>query len=99
MTTAALKKYGGPRYTEPAQSMPTTRRARRRVLQPIIALALWGLITHGTFAGSGDEPHYLAVAHSIAFDSDFDLSNNYGASEPLIAGGTLKPEAHVRPGV
>ncbi len=60
---------------------------------------LWGLITHGTFAGTGDEPHYLAIAHSIAFDGDLDLANNYGGNEPLVGGGVLRPEAHVRPGV
>ena len=70
----------------------------RRTLQAIVVLVLWGLNTHGTFAGSGDEPHYLAIAHSIAFDGDLDLGDNYGAAEPLIAGGHLRPEAHVRPG-
>ena len=76
---------------------PAARRARR-VLRIIVMLVLWGLITHGTHAGSGDEPHYLAIAHSIAFDGDLDLSNNYGANEPLIGGGVLAPEAHVRAG-
>ena len=71
----------------------------RRALQAIAVLVLWGLITHGTYAGSGDEPHYLSIAHSIAFDGDLDLANNYGANEPLIAGGGSQPEAHVRPGV
>ncbi len=71
----------------------------RRALQAIVVLVLWGLITHGTFAGTGDEPHYLAIAHSIAFDGDFDLANNYGANEPLIGGGVLRPEAHVQPGL
>lgn len=55
-------------------------------------------MTHGNYAGSGDEPHYLAIAHSVAFDGDFDLSNNYGASEPLVGAGVLEPEIHVRPG-
>ena len=64
-----------------------------------MALVLAGLLTHGTFAGSGDEPHYLAIAHSLAFDCDLDLSNNYGASEPLIADGKLAPERHTPPGV
>ncbi len=77
----------------------TANRRARRTLQTIVVLALWGLITHCTFAGSGDEPHYLAIAHSLAFDGDLDLANNYGAAEPLIAGGHLKPEAHIRPGV
>ena len=77
----------------------TAHRRARRTLQAIVVIALWGLITHGTFAGSGDEAHYLAIAHSIAFDGDFDLANNYGAAEPLIAGGHLQPEAHIRTGV
>jgi hypothetical protein len=81
--------------TEPGAG---ARRARRW-LQAIVVLVLWGLMTHGTFAGSGDEPHYLVIAHSIAFDGDLDLANNYGANEPLIAGGHLQPESHVRPGV
>ena len=55
-------------------------------------------MTHGNYAGSGDEPHYLAIAHSVAFDADFDLSNNYGADEPLVGAGVLQPELHVRPG-
>jgi hypothetical protein len=71
----------------------------RRGLQAIVVLVLWGLITHGTYAGTGDEPHYLAIAHSIAFDGDLDLANNYGAHEPLVGGGVLQPEAHVQPGV
>jgi hypothetical protein len=79
------------RATEPMRA--------RRILQTIVVLVLWGLITHGTYAGSGDEPHYLAIAHSIAFDGDLDLANNYGEVEPLIAGGHLRPDAHVQPGV
>jgi hypothetical protein len=63
-----------------------------------MVLVLWGLMTHGNYAGSGDEPHYLAIAHSVAFDADFDLSNNYGASEPLVGAGVLEPELHARPG-
>ena len=30
-----------------------------------------------TYAGSGDEPHYLVIAESIAFDGDLNLANNY----------------------
>jgi len=81
-----------------AGQLDSARRARK-VLKTIVVLALWGLITHGTHAGTGDEPHYLAIAHSIAFDGDIDLSNNYGADEPLIAGGALRSDAHVRAGV
>ena len=63
----------------------------------IVIAVLWGLITHSTYAGSGDEPHYLAIAHSLGFDGDLDLGSNYGAAEPLIADGALEPEGHVRP--
>ena len=76
--------------------MPTS--GARRALQAMVMLALWGLLTHGTHAGTGDEPHYLAITHSIAFDGDLDLANNYGAAEPLVGGGVLQPESHVRPG-
>jgi hypothetical protein len=78
---------------------PSPARRARRALQAIIIIVLWGLITHGTHAGTGDEPHYLAIAHSIAFDGDLDVANNYGANEPLVGGGVLQPEAHVRPGI
>jgi hypothetical protein len=71
----------------------------KRILLIAVALVLLGLITHGTYAGTGDEAHYLAIAHSIAFDHDLDLANNYGAAEPLIGGGGLAPEYHVRAGV
>jgi hypothetical protein len=58
-----------------------------------VVLLVWGLITHGTFAGSGDEPHYLVIAHSVAFDGDLDLSNNYREAT-LVADGALLPESH-----
>ena len=72
---------------------------RRRWLFALVVIGLWGLATHGTHAGEGDEPHYLAIAHSIAFDLDFDLANNYGRDEPLIGGGTLVPGPHVQAGL
>jgi hypothetical protein len=50
---------------------------------------------------TGDEPHYLILAHSIAFDWDTDLSNNY---EPAIIrqlygfSETIDPHARALPG-
>jgi hypothetical protein len=64
----------------------------------LVVLVLLGLISHATNAGTGDEPHYLAIAHSIAFDGDLDVANNYGSNEPLIAGGGLEPGSHARAG-
>jgi len=74
---------------------PAYRRGR---LVTVVVIVLGGLAMHATHAGSGDEPHYLAIAHSLAFDFDLDVSNNYGPNEPLIAGGGLRPEAHAVPG-
>jgi len=65
-------------------------------------VVLLALITRGTYAGSGDAVHYMVIAHSVAFDRDFDLANDYGdpagiLQEPpgnhAIAGlnGTLRP--------
>ncbi len=71
----------------------------RTRLVTIVVVVLAGLVMHATNAGSGDEPHYLAIAHSLAFDFDLDVSNNYGSDEPLIAGGGLRPEIHAAPGV
>lgn len=70
----------------------------RQRLFGITILVLGGLLTHGTYAGTGDEPHYLAIAHSLAFDFDLDVANNYGRREPLIADGGMQPDDHVRPG-
>ena len=53
-------------------------------------------MTHSTSVGTGDEPHYLAIAHSLAFDRDLDLSNNYRNGE-WITGG-VEPGAHVARG-
>ena len=54
---------------------------RSQWLAAVIVLVLWGLITHGTSAGTGDEPHYQMITYSLAFDHDFDLTN--GAREAL----------------
>ena len=82
----------------PVPATTSTPNRTKRILRVVVALALLGLITHGTYAGSGDEAHYLAIAHSIAFDHDLDLANNYGAAEPMIGGGGLAPEYHIHPG-
>lgn len=73
-------------------------RTTASILLGITLLIVWGLITHGTFAGSGDEPHYLMIARSVAFDGDLDLTNDYSDSRNLIGAGTLEPGLHVHPG-
>ena len=78
--------------------MPVRPVNPRRVIVAVVVLGIWGLITHGTFAGSGDEPHYLIAAHSLAFDGDFDVSNDY-AENTLSGGRDLEPGTHARRGV
>jgi hypothetical protein len=72
-------------------------RAARTLLVTVVVV-VWGLITHGTHAGSGDELHYLMMARSIAFDRDVLLANDYDDPRNLVGGGIAKAEAHVRPG-
>ena len=74
-----------------------SHRAARSLLITVF-FVVWGLITHGTHAGSGDELHYLMMARSIAFDGDFRLANDYDDPRNLVGAGTAKAEAHLRPG-
>ena len=71
----------------------------RRLLFACLALFVWSLDTHGNYAGSGDEPHYGMIAHSLVFDRDLDLSNDYADPANLVGAGTLTPESHAVPGV
>jgi hypothetical protein len=64
----------------------------------VTLVVVWGLITHGTHAGSGDELHYLMIARSIAFDGDVRLENDYADPANLVGGGTATAGPHVRPG-
>jgi hypothetical protein len=47
---------------------------------------------------TGDEPHYLLAAHSLAFDGDFDLNNNYTQRDYLSFYGDHFLNPHTRPG-
>jgi hypothetical protein len=69
-----------------------------RLIVLVVFLVVWGLMTHGTYAGSGDEPHYLIVAQSIAFDGDLDVENNYAQPHNLIGAGDLQPGLHAQRG-
>jgi hypothetical protein len=64
----------------------------------VVVLVLWGLITHGTFAGTGDEPHYEIIAHSLVFDHDLDVTTDYADPTNLALGGRFEAGAHARPG-
>ena len=64
----------------------------------IVVLTLWGLITHGTYAGTGDEPHYEMMTHSLAFEHDLDLTNDYDNPNNLAMYGRYEAGPHVQPG-
>ena len=70
--------------------------ASRRAIAVGWMLVLWGFITHGSYGGTGDEPHYQVIAHSLAFDADIDLANNYADRE--VFGDRFDAGAHARPG-
>jgi hypothetical protein len=42
------------------------------------AMTPWAKVA---FPATADEPHYLLLAHSLAFDHDFDLANNYAHAD------------------
>ncbi|MCC6188002.1 MAG: hypothetical protein IT318_03130 [Anaerolineales bacterium] len=50
------------------------------------------------WARSGDEPHYLLAAHSLVFDGDLDLNNNYAERDyaPYYGEYYLNPHVRVR---
>jgi hypothetical protein len=59
---------------------------------------IWGLITHGTYAGTGDEPHYEMITHSLVFDRDLDLTSDYANRNNLALGGHFEGGNHLQPG-
>ena len=70
----------------------------RVALAATVFLVVWGLTTHGKHSVSGDEPHYLIVAHSLLTDGDLDLRNNYRDNDGRFFGADgLQPELHARP--
>ena len=77
---------------------PVTVIGLRRAVGIAIVATLWGLITHGTHAGTGDPPHYQIIAHSIAFDRDIALANNYADRGSLAFSGRLDVGQHALPG-
>lgn len=56
-------------------------RRRIRWLAAATFVFIWTLTTHGKYSASGDEPHYLMIAHSIVADHDIDVGNNYAAND------------------
>ena len=56
------------------------------IVAVIVFLFTWTLTTHGKYSASGDEPHYLIIAHSLVTDGDLDLANNYAQNDGRFFG-------------
>ena len=69
-----------------------------RLLSWVVGLVLFGLITHGHFAGSGDPVHYMMIAHSLAFGPDLDLEDDYRDPHNVLSGGEDIAELARAPG-
>lgn len=70
-------------------------RTCRRTLAGAVLVLMIGLISHGHYGASGDALHYMVAAHSVAFDFDLDLSNDYGDESAIIQAPS---EGHARLG-
>src|SRR5271169_4573197 len=66
------------------------------VLAVYLALLPW---TEQAWLRTGDEPHYLVAAESLARDGDFDLRNNYNPAVYLdwYPAPNLNPQVQARP--
>lgn len=71
------------------------RRRARSLVAVLVFVVLATLITHGHYAGSGDAVHYMMIAHSVAFDRDLDVGNDYADPHAIVR---FAPELHVREG-
>jgi len=69
-------------------------------LAALIIFSLGGFILQLRGANfSGDEPHYLIIAHSLLVDHDFDLANNYEQRDyQQYLGPGIIIEPHTVPG-
>jgi hypothetical protein len=70
----------------------------RALLCWAVGLVLFGLITHGHHAGSGDALHYMMITHSLAADLDLDMADDYRDPNNIVSGGEDIAGNHVRPG-
>ncbi len=50
---------------------------------PALGFAFLGAWLSFSFPATGDEPHYLLLAHSIVYDGDLDLKNNLAQEDYL----------------
>jgi hypothetical protein len=67
-------------------------RAAAFAVSLVVYLGL-GLRFHAAAGFSGDEPHYLVIAHSLLVDRDLDIANNHERRDyRAFFGGELRPD-------
>ncbi|GFP43094.1 hypothetical protein HKBW3C_02225 [Candidatus Hakubella thermalkaliphila] len=60
----------------------------------LVIYLVFALFKIGDFRLTGDEPHYLLVTHSLLFDGDIELTNNYANEDYKLFGRELPMEPH-----
>jgi hypothetical protein len=65
------------------------------LLASLAILAGWYRGVTGRFGLTGDEPHYIMIAHSLATDGDLDLRNNYAEGDSEAWFPDLDADQHV----
>jgi hypothetical protein len=78
---------------------PRRQAASQRIARALVLLLSFGLFStlglrFNAAAGfSGDEPHYLVIAHSLLVDHDLDIANNHERRDyHAFFGGELRPD-------
>lgn len=77
MHASVLLVYG---FSNAAHSRPPGSKVALHVWVFAVSLLIYGAITPWMDMAclpTADEPHYLLLTHSLVFDHDFDLANNY----------------------
>ena len=59
-------------------------RSKAFALVALVLIAFITLKTHRTYAGGGDQPHYLLIAESLWSDGDLEMRNQYPAPETYL---------------
>jgi hypothetical protein len=62
---------------------------------PLVVYLAWMPWATAQRPPDGDEPYYLLIAHSLAYDFDAELTNNYAAEDSLsFVDRALEPQPH-----
>ncbi len=93
-----LEKENSSFFKKLAKKISALSTKKKIIILFVIALIIYNtgsviMISSGV-SFSGDEPHYLLIAHSILNDGNFNLKNNYANRDYT---NYMSPEAKIRP--